>query len=372
MKILTLITAALLLAAVPSLAANVYNVDLKSVGDSDVTGTATTISNEITGATPYFNVEVNMHLNKMPSSNMIYEGWLVDNDVNYKLSLGAFNGMMLSTRQQLLSFGSNMPYDSIAVSIEPVHDTNPMPSMIIAMGDLPGDKVSAADFMRVAVLPEDEMFQRRVVVQRFGLTDDQVTALRMDACSYPLILAVANAASRTNRSPSEIAQMLSQGQSWDQIASSSNTTVAMLFEPIPMEMVAGFRAEVRPSMAPVSMMMQPPVFYRQLPNSRRIITQDYWNLLSRAGYSWRDVAVAANIASMTGENVDDLLRMARIQGMTWKRIAFDRAIDVDKAMDVSEWPFGEKGQSKREVREMREMRMPSSMPPAAPPSMPTY
>lgn len=361
-SVLTLIVAALL-AVAPSYAA-VNNVNLAAVGDSGITGMATTISGEIAGATPYYNVEVNMRLNMLPSANMSYEGWLVDNDSNYKLSLGAFNLMRLNASLQLPHFRANMPYDAIAVSLEPINDTNPMPATIIAMGNLPGSSVSAADFTRVAVLPADEMFQQQAIMDRFGLNTAQFTDLRMQGWGYSDIAVVANAASRANRSPIEIARMLSQGQSWDQIAIASDTTVAMLLQPTPLAAVAGYRAEVQPSTAPPAGMIQVPMFYKQLPNGRQIITQDYWNQLSKAGYSWKDVAVAANIASMTGDKVDDLLRMVRVQGMTWRQIAVDRALDMDKVMDVSGWPFGETA--------MEKTPMPSAPPMTTSPSGSSY
>ena len=351
--VLMFVVTVLLLVVMPSCAV-VCNVDLKDVGDSDITGMATTIAGKVAGATPYYNVEVNIRLNMMPSANMAYEGWLVDNDSNYKLSLGAFNRMRLNTSLRLPHFEDNSPYDTIAVSLETINDTNPMPTKIVAMGNMPGDVVSAANFTRVAVLPEDEMFQQQAIMDRFGLNDAQFTDLRMQGWSYSDIAVVANAASRANMSPIEVAGMLSQGQSWDQIAIASDTTVAMLLQPTPLEVVAGYRAEVQPSVAPPAGMIQVPLFYEQLPNGRQIITQDYWNQLSKAGYSWKDVAVAANVMAMTGDKVDDLLRMVRIQGMTWRQIAVDRALDMDKVMDVSGWPFGETA--------MEETRMPSTEP----------
>jgi len=355
------LTAVLILIAAPAQAA-VGNVNLTAVGDSGVCGMATLIVGSISGTTPYTNVEINVRLNKTPSENMVYEGWLVDKDADYKLSVGAFNGMRLSARHKLVQFA---PYDAVAVSLEPANDTNPMPTTIVAMGDLPGASVSGADFARIAILPQDEMFQRQIVMQRFGLTSDQVTDLRMSGCGYSDIAVVANVASRCNKLPSEVAGMLEQGQTWDQIAQACNTTVATLLEPVPVQAVAGFRAEIRPGM------VQPLVVYRRYANGRAIITQETWMYWHKRGYFWRDVAIAANVAAMTGEEVGDLLTIARVQGKTWRQIAFERALYVDEVMDVSGWPFST--DSAPMVRmPPEEMPAPAPPPPMTPPGTPTY
>ena len=351
---LTAVLAALLVAA--SAQATVLNVSLMPVGDSGVSGTATVIAGSISGATPYNNVEINASLNKMPSADMVYEGWLVDKDASYKLSIGAFNGMRLSARHKLVQFS---PYDAVAVSLEPANDTDPMPATIVAMGDLPGCSVSAANFSRIAVLPEDETFQRQIIMQRFGLTADQVTDLRMGGWGYSDIALVANAASRCNKPPSEVAGLLEQGQTWEQIAQACNTSVAMLLEPVPVQVVAGFRGEIRPGM------VQPLVVYRKYPNGRLIVTQDVWDYWHKRGYSWQDVATAANVAAMTGKEVDDLLTIARVQGKTWRQIAIERGLCAREVLDVSGWPFSRDKETA--------LTMPPEVPsPMAPPSMPTY
>lgn len=308
----------------------VTNVSLQSVGQSDISGTATVITGNVSGTNPFVNTEINILLSKTPSANTIYEGWLVDNDNNYKLSLGAFSGDRLVFRQHLVQF---TPYDVIAVSAEPIAEWNPMPSVIVSTGNLPGTNVSATDFTRSAVLPQDEMFQQQIIMQRFGLTADQVRDLRMMAWSYPEIAVIANAAARCNKPIGDVANMLMQGQSWNQIASSCNTTVAQLLEPVPVQAVAGYVGEVRPGA------VQPMTVYRVFPNGRPVVTQQMWQDLHARGYTWQDVAVAANIAAVTGDDLDTLLRMRRIQGLTWTQIAMNRGVPVEKALDISQWPF---------------------------------
>lgn len=329
---ITTIVTALLVCAVHGA---VTNVSLQSVGESGVSGTATVIIGNVSGANPFVTTEISIRLNKTPSANTVYEGWLVDNDSKYKLSLGAFARDRLVFRQHLVDF---TPYDAIAVSAEPTGERNPMPSTIVAMGNLPGTNVSAADFARLAVLPEDEMFQEQIVAQRFGLTAEQVRDLRMMAWSYPDIAVMANAAARCNKPISDIANMLMQGQSWEQIASSCKTTVAQLLEPVPIQAVAGYVGEVRLGA------VQPMTVYRIYPNGRPVVTLQMWEDLHARGYTWQDVAVAANIAAITGDDLDTLLRMRRIQGLTWTQIAMNRQVPVDKALDITQWPFSRNGE----------------------------
>ena len=366
-SVLALIVAASLLFVVPT-RAEVYNVDLAPVGDSEVSGAASTIVGAISGPTPFYNVEVNVRLSKMPPMDMVYEGWLVDNETNYKHSLGAFSGMRLSSSQRLLRFADSAPYDAVAVSLEPAQDVNPMPAMVVALGSLPGSEVSAADFTQIAVLPEDETFQRQMIVDRFRLSDQQVTDLRMRGWNYPAISMVANAGLRSEGEPSDIAAMLERGQTWEQIAQSYNTTVALLLEPVPVEAVAGFVAEARPAIPPPAGMIQVPVVYQRYPNGLPIVTQRLWDGWRKRGYSWRDVAVAANIANMTGERVDDLLRMVRIQGRNWGTIALNRGLHIDRMKDTSRWPFSRNGEAMMPAW----TEQPPSPPAAAPPSGPTY
>lgn len=325
--------AALLLIAV-SAWADVRNVSLSEVNDSNVTGMATVIAANIKGAMPVTNLELNARIDSAPPANMVYEAWLVDNDSNYKRSMGVFTGTSFTSNQRLLSLS---PYDSIAISLEPVNDSDPLPSTIVAMGNLPGTLVSASDFPSGVVLPANDMFQRQVIAQRFNLTNDQILALRMQGWSYSDIALVANIASRCNRPVSDISNMLLEGQSFDQIASSCNTTVAMLFEPVPVEAVAGFRAEVTPTPG----VPTAPTCYQRYPNGRCVVSRRDWEDLYKRGYTWREVAIAANIAVRTGEQVDDILYMTRVQGLTLRQIAIDRGLRVDDVMDVSAWPFGE-------------------------------
>ncbi|MDH7481826.1 MAG: anti-sigma factor [Armatimonadota bacterium] len=351
---LMLSLAAMFVLGLRAQAADVYNVDLKPVGDQGVSGLATIISAKVSGTSPYYNVEVNARADKAPPANMVYEAWFVDNDANYKLSLGAFTGMRFSARTRLVRFSDAMPFDMLAVSLEPADDSNPMPTTIVAQGNLPGSRVSAADFSRVAVLPEDEAFLSHIITQRFGLSSDTANDLRMRGWSYSDIAVMANAAYRCNRQVSEVASMLESGKTWSDIAQSCNMTVAELLTPVPRVEVAGALMELPSATAP-SGVVAPLLYYKRGANNAPLITQQKWNELRVRGYDWQSVAIAANIAAETGESVDDLLRIRRIQGLPWQTIIIDRALDMKKMMDVSGWPFS---------KDEEEMQTPPPLPTA--------
>lgn len=357
---LAAILMAILLISVPVQAAGVNNVTLSAVGASGVPGMATTIVGDVAGSNPYQNVEVNMRLDRAAPANMVYEGWLMDSKSNYNLSLGAFKGNRLTFRQSMV----NVPYDSIAVSLEQANNTNPQPTTIISRGAQPGTSVAAADFRTMAVLPEDESFQMQSIQTRFNMTSDQVSSLRMMGYSYTDIAMVGNVAARCNRMPTEIATMLSQGQTWDQIAAACNTSTAMLFTPMPMQAVAGSQQEMgMPSGTMMSTpMVRAPMYYRMYPNGTPVITEQDWMSLSRRGYTWQDVAVAANISMQTGERPEDLLRMTRLQGMTWSQIAIERGLNSYDTLRTGEWPFSRTGEALTQTERDRMMQStPSSV-----------
>ena len=74
------------------------------------------------------NVKINVDFWSMPSSGMVYEGWLVDVDTGYKLSLGQFN-----TQSDGLFFEQDIVnpwiYNVLVITEEPMDDTNPAPNM---------------------------------------------------------------------------------------------------------------------------------------------------------------------------------------------------------------------------------------------------
>lgn len=333
-----IILAAFLLISIPVFAAGANNITLAAMGTSGVSGMATTIVSGVTGAHPYHNVEVNIKADQKPPSDMVYVGWLVDSKDNYKLNLGAFNAGKLTFRQRMISSLSSMPYDSVAISLEPANSMSVMPTTIVAQGDLPGTMLSSTDFATMAVLPDDEPFHQKAISSIFKMTSSQFNDLRMMGCSAADIALIGSVASRCKKTPNEIASMLSDGQSWDEISASCNMTTAMVFEPYPTQAVAGsMQMYGEQGMGTVMPLMT----YRHYGNGMAIITKENWRFYHTAGYTWKDVAMAGNVAAMTGESTDDILRATTIQGQTWRQIAMDRNLDYNKVKDVSAWPFGE-------------------------------
>ncbi len=333
------IAVAVLLMLSGAVFADVNNVNLGSVQNSGISGTATTITGTYGGVTPHTHLELNARMNQLPPSDSVYQAWLIDNQSNARQSLGVFEGNFLSADMTFTAFSDTGPWDAVAVSVEPANDMNPLPDRIVALGNLPGNDVASNDFDRVAILPPDESLQRQFAMQRFNMTNQQVMALRMQGLTYRDINLVGNIAAQCDRSLQQVAQEYMQsGANLAQLASTCNTTVASLLTPAPGIAIAGARQELVPG---TSMMV--PNFYLTRPNGARVITYTQWQRFRNSGYSWREVAVAANISQRTGERVGDILQMTRVQGMTFAQIAMDRNIDPDDVMDVSAWPWERDG-----------------------------
>lgn len=330
-------SAILLLIAIPVFAAGAHNITLAGTGSMSVSGMATVISGDVGGSNPFHNVEVNIRMDKAPASGQVYEAWAIDSSDKVYRSLGAFNGATFHSNSRFTHWSDTGPFDTLAVSLDQAHSTCAAPVTTVAQGVLPGTSLSAADFRSLAVLPDDEAFQRTMIAQSTGLSADQIINYRMMALTYPQIGLAANAAKRCNKSVDDVVAMLNQGNTWDQIATTCNTTVAMLTEPaltpVP-AMPSSIGAASLPSMAG-------PNYYLRYPSGKAVVTAGDWIRLNASGYTWREVAVAANISAITGESVDDILRMVSVQGMTFPQIAMDRGISYSRVSDVSKWPFGE-------------------------------
>ena len=67
----------------------------------------------------------------------IFEGWLVDEDSGYKLSLGGFNTeegkAKFKFKQKLVNFEI---YDLLVITQEPINDDNPNPDMPVLVGNI--------------------------------------------------------------------------------------------------------------------------------------------------------------------------------------------------------------------------------------------
>ncbi len=84
-------------------------------------------------------IKISINIKNLPvSEGKVFEGWLVDTDTGYKLSIGGFSTgadgkAVFYLKQQLVNFGL---YDLIVVTEEPEGDTNPNPDTPILMGNL--------------------------------------------------------------------------------------------------------------------------------------------------------------------------------------------------------------------------------------------
>ncbi|MDO8588230.1 MAG: hypothetical protein Q7T82_14475 [Armatimonadota bacterium] len=193
--------------------------------------------------------------------------------------------------------------------------------------------IARADLMMpmVAMMaPEVDAYSRQFARQYFGLSDTEITALRAQGMGWGEVFMTANLALRTNQSVSQIASLRSQGFTWTEIGSRYNVTVADISMPfVPPGRVAGVTVEVSPVSRPL------PIVNR---NGQIVLTEQDARFFEKSGYTWRDIAIAANISKRTGTPVHDLLRM-RDNGRTWSQISRDMGLNADDMMDVSDYPF---------------------------------
>jgi hypothetical protein len=360
----TLVVALAFIAA--SAAADVVNLPLSAVGSSGVAASTTTIYGAVGGPTPHTNIEINMKMAGPPPDGKTYQGWVIDPKSNATVSLGAFDRNVLNARYVSVGALSNSDMSAIlAVSLEPSRGGAYTPTTIVARGNWSdASNVSASDFTTRTILPYDECFQRGLAKQRYGLSDDQVTSLRMMGWDYNNIYLIANVATNLKKCPRDImavAQMFSDGMTLDQIASANNMTVASLLSIGPTTAVAGSMQQICPTPCPpqnpcsTCNPQDVPKYYRMFPNGLPVVTQQSWSQFRARGYTWTDVAVAANIAEQTGESVESLIRMVRIQGRLWSDIICERGLSQCKMMDVSGWPFDKNSNqlSRQEERQIQ-------------------
>lgn len=353
-----------LLLTIPALA-DVTNIGLSKVGANGVTGSATALTGSIDGSSPHTNVELNIKMSKAPPANMVYQVWMTDSKTNANSSIGSSTGTMFTARSSWAGSFANNPFNTILVSVEPANTVSVSPTTVVARGSwASGTAVTAANFPAAAVLPQDESFQRQSVMQRYHLTADQVNSLRMQGWSYNDITMMANAAAKCgNKTVADISNQLTQGQTWDQVAASCNTTVAELMNPTSTPGTVGAGAGM-PMVAPFT-------YYRMYPNGAPVLTQSQWRGYQLRGYSWVDVAIAANIVSISGSGMtmDDLLRAIRIQGRTWNDIITEQGLDPNQVYNIAAWPWERVGGSMTSSLE-HEMQQQGVNPNAVTPSTP--
>jgi len=98
-------------------------------------GTARIFSRTTTGF-PSASVHIKT---KDIESGKVYEGWLVDHDSGYRLSLGTFVTTGFGGVGELRYRTNNYldPYDTVEVTLEPYYDEDPAPGPLVLVGLMP-------------------------------------------------------------------------------------------------------------------------------------------------------------------------------------------------------------------------------------------
>lgn len=179
------------------------------------------------------------------------------------------------------------------------------------------------------VSPEVEQFNLNLVTTTFGVDSTSALALRQAGWMWSDIHLLAHIANQTNRPIIEIANLRSQGLTYANIGQRYNLTMAQLTMPTFIrQRVAGFVGEYG----------YQPIYYRTDKWGNPVLTRYDAERLSRLGYDWRNIAIAANISAETGVSMRDILQWTD-RGYTWDQVARQYGINPDDVMDVSQYPF---------------------------------
>ena len=127
-----------LLLIVGVFAAHSERIVMENLDGSDASGTASIRMGETKNIA---NIDVKLRLNDMEiEPGEIFEGWLVDEETGYKLSLGSF--LPLNSGKALFSFKQDIVnpsiYDMVVVTREPLNDINPNPGEGVLSAEIPG------------------------------------------------------------------------------------------------------------------------------------------------------------------------------------------------------------------------------------------
>ncbi|MEN6521997.1 MAG: hypothetical protein ABFD46_12710 [Armatimonadota bacterium] len=179
------------------------------------------------------------------------------------------------------------------------------------------------------VSPEVEQFNLNLATTTFTVDSASVIALRQAGWTWADIYMLAHIANQANRPILEIANLRSQGLSYSNIGQRYNLTMAQLITPsVIRTRVAGFVGEYG----------YQPIYYKTDLWGNPVLTRYDAEKLSRMGYDWRNIAIAANISAETGVSMSDIMSWAD-RGYTWQQISRQYGVDPDKVMDVSKYPF---------------------------------
>lgn len=183
---------------------------------------------------------------------------------------------------------------------------------------------------------EVEMFNHNYVVGCYGISDATVNDLRQRH-DWGTIYFIANMAKKTGRPITEIASLAEQGVAWNDIASRYNVAMSDLTAPMcptTVAMVPGAGMTTAGYGTGASVM---PVYITDRHGNIVLTAYDDARLKMR-GYSWQDIAIAANIAAQTGLTVDDVLTYTGT-GTTWPQIALRFGLNADDVVDTTMYPF---------------------------------
>jgi uncharacterized protein (DUF433 family) len=181
---------------------------------------------------------------------------------------------------------------------------------------------------------EVEAFNTNLVVSTFGVDRNSVMQLRAAGWSWGDITLMANIAMQAKRPILEIAQLRSQGMAYSDIATRYNLSLVAITSAPSMvtTRVAGFTTEYG----------YQPIYYKTDPWGNPVLTRYDAERLSRLGYRWQDIAVAANISAETGTPVRDVLAWTD-RGYTWAQVAREYGLSPNSVMDISGYPFAREG-----------------------------
>lgn len=223
--------------------------------------------------------------------------------------------------------GPSMDMDTVPPSTTP--PPAEMPSMTVP-STIPSTVPSTIPSVTVpATSSEVEMFNTNNCVSQFNVDRTYIQQLRANGWSWGDIYLMSNISNKTHRPLLEIANLRSQNMAWTDIANRYNlTAMDITSSPVIMTRVAGYTAEYGYT----------PIYYMTDQWGNPVLTRYEAERLSKLGYSWQDIAVAANISAKTAARVEEVLAWTD-RGYTWPQVAREYGLSPKSVMDVSQYPF---------------------------------
>ena len=196
-------------------------------------------------------------------------------------------------------------------------------------------RLSMSDLMNLPMVADAdvETFNRTFVSGYYSVPDSDVARMRKDGLSWGEICLTANAAVRTGQSPQQIAALRGQGMSWAQVAAKYNVSRSDITKPVrPLTVTAATGTSTLTGAGP----QMPCLIYDKECNVVLTLDQALWYY--KRGHDWLDVAVAANVSSVTGYPIALILQLAKT-GVTWQDLIRKFGVGPDTAFNVCNYPF---------------------------------